>query len=89
MAISPVVILLLPENKDKLAEILTFHVVPDEVTAEEMAGKMKELKSVQGSMIEIDSAGRMTKVEQAAVIQPDIDASNGVIHAIDQVILPN
>lgn len=81
--------LLLPENKDKLAEILTFHVVPDEVIAEEMAGKMKELKSVQGSMIEIDSAGRMTKVEQAAVIQPDIEASNGVIHVIDQVILPN
>lgn len=81
--------LLMPENKDQLAEILTFHVVPDEVTAEEMAGQMKELKTVQGGMIEIDSAGRMTKVEQAAVIQPDIEASNGVIHVIDQVILPN
>ena len=81
--------LLLPENKDKLTEILTFHVVPDEITADEMAGKMKELETVQGGMIEIDSAGRMTKVEQAAVIQPDIEASNGVIHVIDQVILPN
>ena len=81
--------LLLPENKDQLAEILTFHVIPDEVTAEEMAGKMKELETVQGGMIEIDAAGRMTKVEHAAVIQPDIEASNGVIHVIDKVILPN
>ena len=81
--------LLQPENKDKLAEILTFHVVPDEITADEMTGRMKELETVQGGMIEIDSAGRMTKVEHAAVIQPDIEASNGVIHVIDQVILPN
>ena len=81
--------LLKPEGKEKLAEILTFHVVADKVTADEMAGKMKELQSVQGDMIEIDSAGRITKVEHAAVIQPDIEASNGVIHVIDQVILPN
>ncbi|MEM7044885.1 MAG: fasciclin domain-containing protein [Pseudomonadota bacterium] len=81
--------LLQPENKDKLAEILTFHVVPEKVTADEIAGEMKELTTVQGGMIEIDAAGRMTKVEQAAVIQPDIEASNGVIHVIDQVIMPN
>jgi uncharacterized surface protein with fasciclin (FAS1) repeats len=81
--------LLKPENRDQLAEILTFHVIAEEVTSDEMAGKMKELETVQGGMIEINSAGRMTKVEQAAVIQPDIDASNGVIHVIDQVILPN
>ncbi len=68
---------------------MTFHLVADEVTAEEMAGRMKELTTVQGGMIEIDSAGRITKIEQAAVIQPDIEASNGVIHVIDQVILPN
>jgi len=81
--------LLQPENKDELAEILTFHVVADEITTTDMAGKMKELETVQGGTIEIDSAGRMTKVEHAAVIQPDIAASNGVIHVIDQVILPN
>jgi uncharacterized surface protein with fasciclin (FAS1) repeats len=81
--------LLKPENKDKLAEILTFHVVPDEVTADDMAGEMKELETVQGGLIEINSAGRITKVAHAAVIQPDIEASNGVIHVIDQVILPN
>ena len=81
--------LLLPENKEKLVEILTFHVVPDEMTAAEISGKQKELKTVQGGMIEIDSAARMTKVEHAAVIQPDIEASNGMIHVIDQVIMPN
>lgn len=81
--------LLEPENKDQLVELLTFHVVPNDVTAEDMAGSMTELKTVQGGLIEIDSAGRMTKVEHAAVIQPDIEASNGVIHVIDKVILPN
>ncbi|MEM8949140.1 MAG: fasciclin domain-containing protein [Pseudomonadota bacterium] len=81
--------LLQPENKETLAEILTFHVVPDKMTSADLAGEMKELETVQGGMIEINSAGRMTKIEHAAVIQPDIEASNGVIHVIDQVILPN
>lgn len=81
--------LLKPENQHELAEILTFHVVAGEITTVDMAGTMKELETVQGGMIEIDSAGRMTKVEHAAVIQPDIEASNGVIHVIDQVVLPN
>ena len=81
--------LLKPENKDELAEMLTFHVVADDVTASEMAGKTKELTTVQGGLIEIDSTGRMTKVDHAAVIEPDIEASNGVIHVIDQVIMPN
>ncbi|NJO37111.1 MAG: fasciclin domain-containing protein [Rhizobiales bacterium] len=81
--------LLKPENRDQLADILTFHVVADEVTAEEMAGQMKKLTTVQGGMIDIDSAGRMTKIEHASIIQPDIEASNGVIHVIDQVIMPN
>ncbi len=81
--------LLKPENKEELVEVLTFHIVPEKMMAEDIAGKMTELESVQGGMIEIDSAGRMTKIEQAAMIQPDIEASNGVIHVIDQVILPN
>ena len=81
--------LLKPENKEELVEILTFHVVPEKMMAEDIAGKMTELETVQGGMIEIDSAGRMTKIEQAALIQPDIEASNGVIHVIDQVILPD
>ncbi len=81
--------LLQPDNREELAEVLTYHVVPDKVMAEDIAGEMKELKTVQGGLIEIDSAGRMTKVEQAALIQPDIEASNGMIHVIDQVILPN
>ena len=81
--------LLKPENKDELVEILTYHVVPEKVMAVDIAGKTTEVETVQGGMIEIDSAGRITKVEKAAVIQPDIVASNGVIHVIDQVILPN
>ena len=81
--------LLRPDGRERLAEILTFHVIPDEITSDDMAGQMKALKTVQGGMIEIDSAGRMTKVQHAAVIQPDIEASNGVIHVIDQVIIPN
>lgn len=81
--------LMKPENKERLAEILTFHVIPDGITAGEIAGEMSELTTVQGGVIEINSAGRMTKVEDAAVMQPDVEASNRVIHVIDRVILPN
>lgn len=81
--------LLEPENKEKLAEILTFHVAPEKVTAEQIVSEMKDLETVQGGMIEISSVGCMTEVEHDAVIQPDSEASNGVTHVIDQVIMPN
>lgn len=81
--------LLKPENKDKLKAILTYHVVPGKVMASDVAkmdGKMA--KTVQGGEIHVSTAGGV-KVDNASVTQPDIAASNGVIHVIDTVLMPS
>ncbi len=79
--------LLLPENKEVLVKILTYHVVPGRVLSSDL--KSGEVKSVEGGAInvKVDPATGV-KVNEASVTQPDITGSNGVIHAIDQVILP-
>ncbi len=79
--------LLKPENKDQLIAVLTYHVVPGKVMSGDIAGKNLEVKTVQGSMIEIDATNGV-KVDEATVMTADIEASNGVIHVIDRVILP-
>jgi uncharacterized surface protein with fasciclin (FAS1) repeats len=80
--------LLKPENKARLTRILTYHVVPGKVTAADVV-KLKTAKAVSGDTIDIAVAGRTVKVEQAQVTKTDITASNGVIHVIDAVILPD
>lgn len=80
--------LLLPENKDKLTAILTYHVIPSEVMAGDLAGKQLAAKTVQGSSVAIDATGGGVKVGGANVVAADVDASNGVIHVIDKVLLP-
>ncbi|MDZ8055670.1 MAG: fasciclin domain-containing protein [Aulosira sp. ZfuVER01] len=79
--------LLKPENKEVLVKILTYHVVPGKVLASDL--KSGEVKSVEGGAInvKVDPATGV-KVNEANVTQTDITGSNGVIHAIDQVILP-
>ena len=79
--------LLKPENKDQLVKVLTYHVVPGKVTAAQVV-ELTEAKTVQGQSIKIDTYGGV-KVDGANVIATDIVASNGVIHVIDTVILPN
>ena len=79
--------LLKPENKDKLVAILTYHVVASETFSSDLAGKTLEVETVQGSTLDINATSGVT-VDGASVIQADVDASNGVIHVIDQVILP-
>lgn len=79
--------LLKPENKDKLVAILTYHVVAGEVHAAEVVN-LSEAKTVEGSAIEISTDDQGVMVDNARVITADIDASNGVIHVIDEVILP-
>jgi uncharacterized surface protein with fasciclin (FAS1) repeats len=78
--------LLKPENKDKLAGILTFHVVSGKVTAAD-AAKLTSAKTVQGQEITIDATDGV-KVNGAKVVKADIETPNGVIHVIDTVILP-
>lgn len=79
--------LLEPENKEQLAAILTYHVVPGKVMSQEVAG-IDKARSVSGKMIDVEVDGSAVKVNAATVTQADIAASNGVIHVIDAVILP-
>lgn len=79
--------LLMPENKDQLVAILTYHVVPGMVMASEVV-KLTEAATVNGEMIEIGVDGGTVKINDATVTATDIAATNGVIHVIDSVILP-
>lgn len=79
--------LLKPENKSKLVAVLTYHLVPGKVMSKDVAGKKTSAKSVEGSEINVD-ATKGVKVDDAKVIKADIEASNGVIHVIDKVIMP-
>lgn len=80
--------LLKPENKATLVKVLTYHVVPGKVLSSDL--KSGEVKTVEGSPVKVsvDSASKKVTVNNADVVQPDIQASNGVIHVIDKVILP-
>jgi len=79
--------LLKPENKGKLASILTYHVLPSKVLSKDIAGKTMQVKTVQGSEVAIDATSGVT-VGGAKVVTADIEATNGVIHVIDAVIMP-
>ena len=79
--------LLKPENKEKLKAILTYHVVPGKVMSTE-AVKLKSAKTVNGKELALDASSGSLKVGGANVAKADIVASNGVIHVIDAVILP-
>ena len=79
--------LLKPENKDKLAAILTYHVVSGKVMAKDVM-TMKEAKTVNGESVMISMDANTVMVDNAKVVQADIECTNGVIHVIDTVILP-
>ena len=79
--------LLKPENKEKLQQILTYHVVPGKVTAEDVV-TLSSAKTVNGKDFKISKSGDDLMIDNAKVIKTDIMASNGVIHVIDQVIMP-
>jgi uncharacterized surface protein with fasciclin (FAS1) repeats len=75
------------KDKQKLASILTYHVVPGKVTAAEV--KPGQVKTVQGQSLTLTKDGRAVMVNDANVTSADVMASNGVIHVIDTVVLPN
>jgi transforming growth factor-beta-induced protein len=79
--------LLKPENLGQLTAILTYHVVPGVVTTDQVV-KMTEAATVNGQSIDISVAASKVMVNGATVVATDIMASNGVIHVIDSVILP-
>lgn len=79
--------LLKPENKNALQDILTYHVVPDKVTAGQVV-KLSSAKTLQGQNLDITVSSAGVKVDNANVVKTDIVCSNGIIHVIDAVILP-
>lgn len=80
--------LLLPENKDQLTAILTYHVVAGKVTSAQVV-KLNSATTVNGQDIKIRIMEDVVMVDGATVAAVDVMASNGVIHVIDEVILPN
>jgi len=79
--------LLKPENKDQLIAVLTYHVVPGKVMSGDLVDDMKAT-TVQGGDVTIDLDNGVM-INDASVAAADIEASNGVIHVIDKVILPS
>lgn len=79
--------LMMPENKDKLRNILTYHVVDGKATSRDFLGKRLEAATMQGGSLLID-ATKGVMVDNAKVIKADIAADNGFIHVIDTVMIP-
>ena len=73
-------------DKEKLTDILTYHVVPDKVTSDAVIN-LKSAKMANGKDVTIDSTNGV-KVNNANVVKTDIECSNGVIHVIDNVLVP-
>ncbi|MBM3841276.1 MAG: fasciclin domain-containing protein [Verrucomicrobia bacterium] len=79
--------LLKPENKAKLVSILTYHVVAGKVMAADV--KTMKAKTVNGQSLDVRVTDGTVTVDNAKVVKTDVTASNGVIHVIDTVVLPN
>lgn len=79
--------LLKPENVDQLRAVLTYHVVPGKVAAKDVV-ELSKAKTVNGKEVNISTMGGKVQIDNANVVKTDIEASNGVIHVIDSVILP-
>jgi uncharacterized surface protein with fasciclin (FAS1) repeats len=80
--------LLKPENRAQLTAILTYHVVPGDIRAAQLLGKVTPATTVQGRNVNINGQGGGVRVNGVQVITPDVVASNGVIHVIDTVLMP-
>jgi uncharacterized surface protein with fasciclin (FAS1) repeats len=78
--------LLLPENQAQLRKVLSYHVIPGQVTSADI--RPGDVNTVEGQALSIASSGTTVTVNDATVSQPDITATNGVIHGINKVLLP-
>jgi uncharacterized surface protein with fasciclin (FAS1) repeats len=84
--IPPEALTALLDDKEALTKVLTYHVVPGKVMAADVAG-LTSAETVEGSEVAIDTSEGV-KIDEANVVQTDIETSNGVIHVIDAVIMP-
>lgn len=84
--------LLKPENKAKLAAVLSYHVLPRELSSNQLPGRtihVKTIKATGDNMLSVTKSSSGVTVDQANVVKADIRADNGVIHVIDKVLLPS
>lgn len=79
--------LLKPENKKKLTDILTYHVVSGNAMAADLEDG-QELTTVQGGKLKVSIKGDKVMINDANVTMADVAASNGVVHVIDKVLMP-
>ena len=75
-------------DPEALANVLTYHVVPGKVMAADIGGKITTVATVQGADVTVDATGEAPTINGATIVATDVEASNGVIHVIDAVILP-
>ncbi|MBF2015395.1 MAG: fasciclin domain-containing protein [Rivularia sp. T60_A2020_040] len=80
--------LLQPENRETLRQVLTYHVVQANLRANQLQSGEVQTLANNPVNVQVDQTSNQVRVNQATVTQPDVQASNGVIHIIDQVILP-
>ena len=80
--------LLLPENRDQLVAILTYHVVSGKFLASDVVG-LESAETVQGQNLTVSIRDGVPMVDESKIVQTDIAARNGVIHVIDTVLLPS
>jgi uncharacterized surface protein with fasciclin (FAS1) repeats len=86
--------LLKPENTDKLAGILSYHVLPRELTSDMLPGRRIHVKTIKDGgdrllAVEKSASTQAVTVDGASVVQADIEADNGIIHVIDTVLIPS
>lgn len=79
--------LLLPENQDQLIDILTYHVVGDDLTAQEVTSTTT-LTMLNGDDVTVTVDGSTVRINDAVITTTDIEASNGTIHVLDAVLIP-
>lgn len=79
--------LLKPENRDQLVAVLTYHVVPGRVTARQVA-RLDDATTVSGQRVAVTANHDGIFIDEAEVISADVRASNGIIHVIDEVLMP-
>ena len=85
-ALPPATMEALAKDKERLKEVLSYHVLPGKTAAAEVSNG--EIKTVSGAKLALSRAGTFVTVEEAMVTQPDVVASNGVVHLIDRVLMP-
>lgn len=80
--------LLEPENRDQLTAVLTYHVLSGVVMSADIAGKELSAETVEGRSLNVNATGDSVMINNATVVMADVKASNGVIHVIDTVLIP-